>query len=192
MVRRISMSTRAELVLATGARYRSSSRAERGRILDEFVALTGYHRKHAIRLLARKPASERPRCGRRATYGSDVQAALLALWNLSDRLCSKRLKEMIPLLLPAAIRHGVIEDRGDLRDLLLKVSPATIDRLLAEARIAARSGRRRRAGMSSAIRREARSAPSTTGKTPSPALSRQTSWRTVAPAWPGPSSKRWF
>ena len=148
------MSTRAELVLATGARYRSSSRAERGRILDEFVALTGYHRKHAIRLLARKPASERPRCRRRATYGSDVQAALLALWNLSDRLCSKRLKEMIPLLLPAAIRHGVIEDRADLCDLLLKVSPATIDRLLSEARIAARSGRRRRAGMSSAIRRE--------------------------------------
>lgn len=49
------MATRSELLLVTGERYQSSSRAERGRILNEFVALTGYHRKHAIRLLARRP-----------------------------------------------------------------------------------------------------------------------------------------
>lgn len=148
------MATRAELLLMTGERYRNSARVERGRILNEFVALTGYHRKHAIRLLARRPVPAKPRRGRQPTYGPDVEGALLALWNLSDRLCSKRLKEMIPLLLPAAIRHGVIEDREELRQLLLRVSPATIDRLLSEARIAAQSGRRRRAGMSSAIRRE--------------------------------------
>ncbi len=148
------MATRAELPLVTGERYRSSARAERGRILNEFVALTGSHRKHAIRLLARRPVPAKPRRDRRPAYGPDVEAALLALWNLSDRLCSKRLKEMIPLLLPAAIRHGVAEDREELRQLLLRVSPATIDRLLCEARIAAQSGRRRRAGMGSAIRRE--------------------------------------
>lgn len=59
--------------------------------------------------------------------------ALLALWNLSHRVCAKRLREMIPLLLPAEIRHGVVEDAGDLSNLLLKVSSATIDRLLASA-----------------------------------------------------------
>ncbi|WP_181164663.1 integrase catalytic domain-containing protein [Amaricoccus solimangrovi] len=148
------MATRAELLAAVGDRYRRGDRDERGRILDEFTALTGYHRKHAIRLLAREPVPKAKRRGRRASYGAEVRAALLVLWNLSDRVCSKRLREMIPLLLPAAIRHGVIDDASDLSTQLLKVSPATIDRLLAEARISAQAGRRRRAGMSSAIRRE--------------------------------------
>ena len=46
------MVTRAELLEAVGARYRGGTRPERSRILDEFAAVTGYHRKHAIRLLA--------------------------------------------------------------------------------------------------------------------------------------------
>jgi hypothetical protein len=54
MVGRVSMATKAELVGAIGDRYRAGSRAERGKILDEFVAVTGYHRKHAIRLLRPK------------------------------------------------------------------------------------------------------------------------------------------
>jgi hypothetical protein len=32
-------------------RYAASRRKERGRILDEFTALSGLHRKHAMRLL---------------------------------------------------------------------------------------------------------------------------------------------
>lgn len=63
------MRTRAELVLAIGERYRSILREERERILDEFVELTGYHRKHAIRLLGRKPVPPAQRQGRRVTYG---------------------------------------------------------------------------------------------------------------------------
>ena len=78
----------------------------------------------------------------------------MALWNLSDRLCSQRPQEMIPLLLPAAVTHGVVDNREELHRLLLKVSPATIDRLLSEARVQAQTGRRRRAGMSSATRRD--------------------------------------
>lgn len=148
------MATRTEVLQAIGDRYRAARRAERSRILDEFVELTGYHRKHAIRLLAREPRVRVARRGRRPTYGPEVRTALLALWTLSDRLCSKRLKQMIPLLLPAAIRHGVIEDSAGLSSLLLAISPATIDRLLAEARLATSAGRRRRAGMSSAIRRD--------------------------------------
>jgi hypothetical protein len=48
---RISMATRDELVGAVAERYGRCDRAERGRILDEFVAVTGLHRKHAMRLL---------------------------------------------------------------------------------------------------------------------------------------------
>ena len=45
------MTTRKELVAALQLRYSSAAFGDRIRILDEFVALTGYHRKHAIRLL---------------------------------------------------------------------------------------------------------------------------------------------
>ena len=51
MGRRISIATRQELVTALGARYGAASRGEKSRILDEFVATTGYHRKHAVRVL---------------------------------------------------------------------------------------------------------------------------------------------
>jgi hypothetical protein len=47
----VSMATRDELVVALAGRYASSSRKHRGRILDEFVAVSGFHRKHAMRLL---------------------------------------------------------------------------------------------------------------------------------------------
>ncbi|MHC2618101.1 hypothetical protein ACVIW2_000132 [Bradyrhizobium huanghuaihaiense] len=50
-MRRLSMATRKELTAAVGERYRSGDRVEKARILDEFVNITGYHRKHAMRLL---------------------------------------------------------------------------------------------------------------------------------------------
>jgi len=45
------MATRAELVEATRSRYVVAPKVQKQRILDEFVAVTGYHRKHAMRLL---------------------------------------------------------------------------------------------------------------------------------------------
>lgn len=45
------MATRKELTDAIGARYGEASTSEKSTILDEFVAATGYHRKHAIRAL---------------------------------------------------------------------------------------------------------------------------------------------
>jgi hypothetical protein len=151
---RVSMATKAELVVAIGDRYRAGIRAERTKILDEFVAVTGYHRKHAIRLLRPKISDEgtAPRRVHRR-YGMEIQQALIALWEASDRLCSKRLKPIIPVLLPALERHGQLAIDETIRALLLAVSPATIDRLLSEVRLVARGGRRRRAGFSSAVRR---------------------------------------
>jgi hypothetical protein len=152
MSRQISMATRAELLGAIGARYRESTGAEKTRILDEFVAVTGYHRKHAIRLLRIKERVETSRRSR-PVYGPRVCSALAALWEASDRVCSKRLKVMIPVLLPALERHGTIQIDAKTRDQLLVVSPATIDRLLSEIRIVAGGRRRRRAGSGSAVQR---------------------------------------
>src|SRR5258708_39810660 len=66
-MRLVSMAARDELVVAIAQRYGGSLRWEKARILDEFVAVTGYHRKHAMRLLrAGRPAKRSgPRSARR-------------------------------------------------------------------------------------------------------------------------------
>ena len=40
-----------ELLVTLGEPYRSSSRKDKSHILDEFIAITGHHRKHGIRFL---------------------------------------------------------------------------------------------------------------------------------------------
>jgi hypothetical protein len=81
MMRRVSMATRDELVAAIVERYGRSNRSERGRILNEFVVVTGFHRKHAARLLGSGQRGGRvgPRPGRRV-YDDAVREALIVLW----------------------------------------------------------------------------------------------------------------
>ena len=155
MAGRISMSARREITAAVAERYRLAVRVEKGRILDELCKVTGWHRKHAVRALAGESAIERdgPR-QRKPAYGAIIKDALVALWEASDRICGKRLKVMIPTLLPALERHGRLKLDKAQRALMLGVSAATIDRLLIDTKIAAAGGKRRRVGFYSAVRRE--------------------------------------
>ncbi len=150
-MRRISMATRDELVAAVSERYGRASRSERGRILDEFTAVAGLHRKHAVRLLRGGTPSRRsgPRPGRRV-YDLAAREALIVVWEASDRICSKRLR---PLLIEAMERHGHLQLAPEVRGSLLAMSAATIDRALHEVRGQAGGGTRRRAAASSAVRR---------------------------------------
>src|SRR6478672_3242216 len=158
MAGRISMGARREVVSAVTERYRSAKRAEKGRMLDALCATTGWHRKHAVRALRQYETVgpgevEAPR-ERRRRYGATIKDALTALWEASDRVCGKRLKVMIPTLLPALEQHGRLQLGQADRDRVLAISAATIDRLLIDVKVAASGGRRRRAGFYSAIRRE--------------------------------------
>ncbi|MFZ1097615.1 MAG: transposase family protein [Xanthobacteraceae bacterium] len=139
-------------------RYRLAKRAEKGRILDELCATTGWHRKHAVRALRQRetvmPGEVEASRERRRRYGATIKDALTALWEASDRVCGKRLKVMIPTLLPALERNGRLTLDGSDRARVLAISAATIDRLLGDVRVAASGGKRRRAGFYSAIRRE--------------------------------------
>jgi hypothetical protein len=155
MAGKISMGARREVVSAVVGRCRSAGRTEKGRILKELCAVTGWHHKHAVRVLAGDDAHKaRVTRQRRRTYGASVKDALIALWEASDRICGKRLVAMIPALLPALERHGRPKLSKTDRALVLAASAATIDRLLSEAKIAAAGGKRRRPGFSSAVRRE--------------------------------------
>lgn len=96
-MRKVSMATRRELTDAVGERYRSANRASKGKVLDEFIAITGFHRKHAMRLLRVEPLIRGVTRSERRIYNEAVHEALLVLWEASDRLCGKRLR---PLMRP--------------------------------------------------------------------------------------------
>ena len=140
----ISPGTRQELVTAVADRYRQSTAAEKRLILDEFVALTGYHRKHAVRVLNGSTTTPRARPGRRCVYDAAVTEGLIVLWEASDRMCGKRLKALLPTLVPALEHHGHLSLDPAVRERLLAVSAATIDRRLASARAVTAGQRRRR------------------------------------------------
>jgi hypothetical protein len=124
-----------ELLEAIRPRYLQASKAEKGRILDEFVATTGYHRKYAIRLLRhgppRRPAGRRR--GRR-TYTPAVVHALTQVWEVCDGICSRRLHPFLPEIVEVLERHHELVLTPETKALLLQMSRATMDRLLKPAR----------------------------------------------------------
>ena len=77
-------------------RYLKARKGEKGRILDEFGQVTGYHRKAAIRLLHRHGPQRDKHRGRRRRYGEETVDVLRKVWEASDRLCSKRLNLDFP------------------------------------------------------------------------------------------------
>lgn len=125
-------------------RYKQASRKEKSRILDEFCEASGYHKKHAIRVLnspKRRRRQAKEKRGRPKTYPSSVyQKPLKQIWLATDQLCGKRLKLALPLWLPHyADTYGELEPA--IYEGLLKMSASTIDRLLADARVKNGKGR---------------------------------------------------
>jgi len=127
----MSIQSRRELLAAVAPRYWSASKAQKKRILDEFVASTGYHRKYAIHLLRNPPPPRRrqPR-HRKPTYSLHVKAALIQLWRIANCICAKRLVPYLPELIAVLERHHELELDDHTKSLLLRLSSATADRLL--------------------------------------------------------------
>jgi hypothetical protein len=131
----MSKKSKDELTKRMHARYLRASRADKTRILDEFVAATGYHRKHAIRKLRKGiPEYRRERRGRQRTYTGDVVRALAEIWRICGCICGKRLQPFIPEMVTVLERHNELVLDPETRALLLRMSASTIDRRLAPFR----------------------------------------------------------
>ena len=143
---KMTHSARAELTYAVRRRYSAVTGAEKRKILDEFIAVTGYHEKSAIRALNAEPTVKKRQTRVRASlYDEAVRAALIVLWEASDRVCGKRLRALLPILLPALERNGHLHLAEPMRQKILAMSASTIDRLLRVPRSATRLKKARRA-----------------------------------------------
>jgi hypothetical protein len=149
----MSLTTRRELTAAIRQRYQVADRVGKKMILAEFTQVTGYHRKHAIRVLSAQPASEPKTRVVRRVYQEAVKEALIVLWEASDRICGKRLKALLPLLVEAMERHGHLQLEEGVRTQLLTMSASTIDRQLHPVRERAYGGHKRRSAATNRVRK---------------------------------------
>ena len=122
---------RREYLLTMRRRYSAAGRSDRSRLLDEMVMVTGFHRKHLIRVVRREPSARR-RPTRATVYGAEVIGALAAIWRAADYPWSARLKAMLPGWLPWAKRRFTLSSATEAA--LLRISARTIDRLLRSKR----------------------------------------------------------
>ncbi|WP_183465722.1 DDE-type integrase/transposase/recombinase [Mesorhizobium huakuii] len=131
MTTKMTHAIRMELANAVRVRYAAAANKDKRRILEEFIAATGYHEKSAIRVLNSPPQPRSRQTRQRPSlYDEAARGALIVLWEASDRVCGKRLKALLPILLPALERNDHLKLAEEIRHKILSMSAATIDRLL--------------------------------------------------------------
>jgi hypothetical protein len=133
----MSLTAKRETLARIHGRYQRAGRLHKQRILDEFCATCGYHRKSALRLLHRPlaPPRARRRPGPKPTYDPvRLLPVLKVIWRESDQLCSKLLKAALPAWLEFYERHYRAVPAAT-KEKLRAISPAQLDRLLRPARV---------------------------------------------------------
>lgn len=135
----MSIGTKKEVMSKLRRRYRTAGAEHKGKLIDEAVALLGYHRKAAIRALKREPLVRvGVPSGRPAEYhAAELRPVLRAVWSAANYPCGRRLAGMMADWLDGYEQH---EKRvsASVREQLLAASPRTLDRLLHPLRVESR------------------------------------------------------
>src|SRR6266516_619805 len=128
----MSQHSRRELLAVVLPRYRAAQGTDRKRILDEFVASSGSHRKYTLHLLNHPPQTAPALKTRQRThqYTLAAQRALITCWHATNGICSKRLVPYLPELVAVLEEHGELQLDAQTKTQVLTLSPATADRLL--------------------------------------------------------------
>lgn len=149
---RLTMKEKKSVIAVLQEKYRKARKKLKRQILDECCHLTGYNRAYASHLLCHyKPALKRKEKAQdqapnkktvTAYYDGKVKQALVKIWMIMDCICGKRLKPFLSEIIPILEKHREIKLSKEVRGKLLKVSSATIDRLLAEEKKTLSAGSR--------------------------------------------------
>lgn len=125
--------TKQEYVGAIRGRYTKSGLEGKKRILDEFCAVCGYHRKHAIRVLNKVLRVPKRKPGRPSQYGEADRKVLEVIWLTANRPCAIRFKAALATWLPS-YEQEMERLSDEQRRRLLTVSARTLDRLMKPVR----------------------------------------------------------
>jgi len=145
---RLTVKERKKATAIVAPRYQKAKKKDKGMILDEFTKLTGYGRRYASHLLTTQgrklwvnettvlKGDVRKRKARRKdpVYDNDVLEALKKVWPIMDYICGKRLAPVLKEVIIRLERCREIRISDEVREKLFRISPATIDRLLAKER----------------------------------------------------------
>lgn len=152
MEKNLTLKERRAVIRATSKRYQISNKKQRGLILNEFCATTGYNRSYAAFILrnwGRKVKmkingirtiflfGQKKKDNKRnydCIYDYRVKKHLEYLWALADGICSKRFVVWLKDTLPILEKFEEVTLDSESRYKLLNISAATIDRLLAPVR----------------------------------------------------------
>ena len=127
----MSQHSKRELWETIQPRYLKAPKAEKHKILDEFIAATGFHRKYANRILKHGyPRHQGRKKGKRPIYRGEVVAVLEKVWEVYGRICSKRLHPFLPEGIRILERCRELSLSPEIEHLLLSMSRSTIDRCL--------------------------------------------------------------
>jgi len=131
----LNMRQRKALTQTIKKRYQSANKTDKGKILDELIATTGYNRSYARRLFNnRLRVGRKKKHTRTGIYDQSVVTALKTIWIASDNICSKRLKPFLPEILRFLEKNHEIKIDNETRPKLIRLSCSTIDRLLLPSR----------------------------------------------------------
>jgi hypothetical protein len=140
----MSLNSKRELLEAIRPRYLKATKVEKQKMLDEFTLATGYHRKHAIRVLKNGIQVHNRHKGKpktyKAIYRGEVVQALEHIWEIFGHICSRRLQPFLPEAIKILERCQEIELSPETKALLLRISSASIDRCLHRVRVKSQHG----------------------------------------------------
>jgi len=141
---RLTMKQRQAVTAVTVQRYRQGSKKVKRQILDEFCKTTGYSRGYArfvlrnhgrqVWLHGKKvvvgDARKRQQRVKSRYYDEQVVEALSKLWQLLNYVCGKRLVAIMPELIAKLEQFGELRLTPLTKEKLLRISAASVDRLL--------------------------------------------------------------
>lgn len=127
----MDLQTRKALIRKLAKLYHKATWKVKGDLIDQLVVVTGYGRSYASYILTHPPRCQQKKIKRqRPTRYQVVLPELKKLWSFSNFACGKRLVGMLSSYIESLTRDGEMNICQDKKELLLRLSAATVDRML--------------------------------------------------------------
>lgn len=130
----MSLQAKRELIFRMQSQYAEADRKRKTEIIDGIIAATDYHRKYVISILRNEDKRLRVMRKRHTIYDESVKEVLVMIWHATNQICSKRLAPFLPEFIATLERFGHLNVSSEVKEKLLNLSSATIDRLLKDER----------------------------------------------------------